>query len=168
METGCANQSFRVGAGALLPDYCRAHEQATPVNKNGSNATGNPGSGGTGRGINASADGSRIDFFDAAGLPSTGGSSSAAPYVASRVGGSWTFNGTLPLTKKALRAEILGWDPEFTSVISSVNREEGLYQSDTATKTFERSIPLSENHFFPRLAGISKHPTTSLSPANRF
>ncbi len=149
-QTGCPNQEFRLGAGALLPD-CRAYEQATPVNKHGSNSTTN---------VNitaASADGNRIDFGNAAGLPSTGGSTTAAPYLAGRSGGTWSTNGILPTVPAGSAANTLGWDEEFKAV-ASFSETEGLFLADTENRTFEQLISVSGERFSPALGAFAADP----------
>lgn len=148
-ETGCPNQAFRTGPGAALAD-CRAYEQATPVDKHGANSTGNPGF------VQASRSGNRVTFGNAAGLPTTGGSSSASPFVASRGTDSWTSNGILPLTAPGTRAQALGWDEEIASVASAPSTG-GIYLGDTAARTFSLAVP-TPKFIFPVLAGFADDP----------
>jgi hypothetical protein len=148
-QTDCPNQQFRAGPGARLPD-CRAYEQATPVDKHGSNSTTN---------VNlteASANGNRIDFGNAAGLPTAGGSSIAAPYLATRTGETWSTNGILPPLPPGQSATTLGWDEEFESVVSST-RSGALFLADTESGTYEQVLSTTEP-FFPFLGAFSKDP----------
>ncbi len=145
-QTDCPNQVFRTGLSAVLPD-CRAYEQATPVDKNGANVQGDTNF------VQASAAGNRVTFADAAGLPTTGGSSSPPVYLASRGTGAWSSNGLLPLTAPGDRAEVLGWDDEIASAASSPGSG-GVFLANTATNTFQlaASTPRSP---FPNLAGFA-------------
>jgi hypothetical protein len=149
-QADCPNQQFRVGEGASLPD-CRAYEQATPVNKHGSNSTTN---------VNlteASAAGSRIDFGNAAGLPTTGGSSIAAPYLASRSGETWSTNGILPSVSPGESATTMGWDEEFRSVLSYAPTE-GLFLADTENMTFEHVVSTTGQGFTASLGAFAEDP----------
>lgn len=148
-EIGCGNQLFRTGAGAALPD-CRAYEQATPIEKHGSNALG---------GVNytaASASGDRVTFSNAAGLPTTGGSSSRPVYLASRNAEGWTSNGTLPYSE-FLRWETLGWGEEISQV-ASVSAS-GLALGDTAAGAFQTVVKSPPNvEFSAGLDGVAEDP----------
>ncbi len=117
-QTDCPNQVFRSGASAVLPD-CRAYEQATPVDKHGANVQG------TINFVQASAAGNRITFADAAGLPTTGGSSTPPVYLASRGADAWSSNGLLPLTEPGKRAELFGWDDEISAAASKWSSASG-------------------------------------------
>jgi hypothetical protein len=147
----CPNEALRVGPSANLPD-CRAYEQATPNDKNGANA------GGDINFVQASADGNRVTYSNAAGQPSDGGSSSPPVYFASRGSDAWSSNNLLPLVRPGRRAEILGWDGEITRA-ASVAREEGLFLADAAAGTFQLvpSVPARIGER-PILAGFAADP----------
>jgi hypothetical protein len=149
-HTGCPSQAFRVGPGANLPD-CRAYEQATPTDKHGANTNG------TISIIQASRSGDRITFADPGGLPTTGGSTSAAPYVASRGSSDWSSNGLLAPSVGGGRVELLGWDEEIAVSVSSESRS-GISLGDTAGRSFQQVISTSDR-FFPNLAGFAEDPS---------
>ncbi len=145
-ETDCPNQAFRSGPSADLPD-CRAYEQATPVDKNGANVQGDVNF------VQASAAGNRITFADAAGLPTSGGSSTTPVYLASRGADSWTSNGLLPLTRPGERAGMIGWDDEIATAASSAGGG-GIFFADTASGSFQLAAPTPRGAF-PSLAGFA-------------
>ncbi len=89
-------------AGAELPDT-RAYEQATPVNKLGSNAQG---------GINqvqASTSGDGIEFFSQSTLPGSEGAQNFGNYLATRSSGEWTTQGLLPPPSTGVIGRVQGW-----------------------------------------------------------
>jgi hypothetical protein len=127
----CPNDQFRTGFGAALPD-CRAYEQATPVDKHGSNINGYY------RQVEAASGGNRITFTLNGGLPSTGGSSGFTPNMASRGPSGWNSDGLLPLTRPGFGARLLGWSEDLSTTLveapgpGNVGRAIYLRDSDTA------------------------------------
>jgi hypothetical protein len=151
-QTGCPNQAFRIGSGGNLPD-CRAYEQATPVDKHGANTNG------TISIIQASRSGDRITFADPGGLPTTGGSTSAAPFVASRGSSDWSSNGLLAPSVGGSRVELLGWDEELAASASAESGDGGgISLGDTASRSFQQVIPAS-SRLFADLAGFAEDPS---------
>jgi hypothetical protein len=148
-ETDCPNQVFRVGLGAFLPD-CRAYEQATPVDKLGSNALG------VVNYTSASASGDRITFSVAAGLPTTGGSSKQPVYLASRSAGGWSSDGTLPFAEPGNSPSTLGWDEEIDRVVSS--SKDALTVNDTGTGEFRAVLASSSTNLGSGLDGFAEDP----------
>ncbi len=108
--SGCPNESLRTGPGAALPD-CRAYEQASAVDKGGSNATGSA----TGFTL-AAPDGSAISFLNSAGLPGGVGSQDFPTYVAKRGPSGWATQGLLPDPSAGVEASVRGWTPDFSLV----------------------------------------------------
>jgi hypothetical protein len=133
----CPNDAFRVGPGARLPD-CRAYERATPAEKHGANARGLMGL------VEASSSGDRVDFFANGGLPTTGGSASLYPFIATRGPEGWNSDGITPLTSPGFGAYVIGWDEDLTTVFGAENVDEEFFKSayylrDSNTATFRRS-----------------------------
>jgi NHL repeat len=144
----CPNDIFRTGFGARLPD-CRAYEQATPVDKHGANIQGTLNS------IQASSAGDRITFYLVGGLPTSGGSSSLAAFVASRVAAGWSSDGLLPATAPGLDAKVVGWSEDLAATLvagSAGPAGRPLYIRDSDTATFQ---PGPVGAFTPRLAGFA-------------
>jgi hypothetical protein len=132
----CSNDQFRTGPGARLPD-CRAYEQATPIDKHGANAQGQPGL------IQASPSGDRVDFFTNGGMPTTGGSANLYPFIASRGPGGWSSDGMLPLTSPGFRPGVIGWSEDLGTVfgvepVEDNPNKSAYYLRDSDTATFQR------------------------------
>lgn len=108
----CPNDQLRSGAGALLPD-CRAYEQASPTDKHGSNAIGAIGS------VEASSSGDRVTFLTLGGLPTSGGSSDLAPFLASRGPGGWSTDGLLLPTEPGGSVESIGWNEDLSRTLAN-------------------------------------------------
>ena len=108
----CSNDTLRAlfnNVSAALPD-CRAYEQASPVNKNGSDATGSVSF------AKASPDGNGVSFLSTTGVPGGEGSQTIPMYLAQRGTNAWSTQGVLPKAKSGQNVHILGWLPDFASV----------------------------------------------------
>jgi hypothetical protein len=104
----CGNDALRNGASSALPD-CRAYEQASPVDKNGGDLTGEV------LRSKASVNGDRISFQ--AYVPIPGGEGSQVftpPYLASRSAEGWSTHGLQPPQKMAQDSLVVGWTPDFS------------------------------------------------------
>ncbi len=146
--SGCENDALRGGPGARLPD-CRAYEQASPVEKNGSGVSGDLNF------IQAAADGHAVDYYDSSNLPTSGGSSEQPLYVASRGASSWSSDGLLPSAGGVgKRAYELGWNDGFTTAFSYVEDKVGggldlydvasaIHRQATATPSLTRAPTLA-------------------------
>jgi hypothetical protein len=153
VKSDCANQSFRNGSGANLPD-CRAYEQASPIEKHGgfirraSIVT------------QASASGNRITFAHVAGLETEGGSAGPPTYLATRGPDGWSTAGTAPLVEPGRGFETEGWGPEISKVFSKVTNKDGsefvLY--DSATNSFSSAYRWETKRFFPKIAEFAADP----------
>jgi hypothetical protein len=135
----CANDVFRSGQGAALPD-CRAYEQASPVDKGGGRVVWGAGGFLTNQ---ASLGGERISFVDNSGLPTSGGSGETHPiFIASRNGGEWSTDGLAPLSAAGSQAYVFGWNPELTASAATVYSaaDGGFYVRDAAGQQ-HRAIP---------------------------
>jgi len=127
----CSNDGFRTGFGERLPD-CRAYEQASPTDKNGANVQG-------GQALTeASSNGDRVTFYLFGGLPSSGGSSRLAAYVASRGSDGWSTDGLLPATEPGEQAFTGGLSEDLS--VTLVTSPAALLLRDSANATFEPQV----------------------------
>jgi NHL repeat len=129
----CPNDNLRSGFGRRLPD-CRAYEQATPIDKHGSNAQG------TLNRIQASSDGDRVTFLTNGGLPTTGGSSNLYPFLASRGAAGWSTDGLMPATEPGGGAGVSGWSEDLSTTLVSGPEPAGgnaLYLRDSDSAAFQ-------------------------------
>jgi hypothetical protein len=152
----CPNDSLRSGAGARLPD-CRAYEQATPIDKHGANAQG------TINEIEASSGGDRVTFFLNGGLPTSDGSSSLSPYMASRGPDGWSSAGLLPATDPGYTAGVVGWSDDLSSTVVTApgpgNVGKTLFLRDSNTGAFQLGTGLgsSGEEFLAGFAADTSH-----------
>ena len=107
----CPNDPFRIGAlappghpSATLPD-CRAYEQASPVDKNGTNAEGVLGL------VRAAPDGSAATFLSVFGVPGAVGAQTRSTFLARRGEEGWSTRGMLPPQSLGDEAKVTGWLP---------------------------------------------------------
>jgi virginiamycin B lyase len=115
----CPNEAFRAGnpspgldySAANLPD-CRAYEQASPVDKDGGDATGFAPL------VKAATDGSAVSFMSTAGMPGAEGAQDIPSFLASRNTGSWLTHGMLPPAINGENARVMGWAPDFSEVFT--------------------------------------------------
>ncbi len=87
----CPNEQVRVQElyAARLPD-CRAYEQVSPTDKNGTDAVGNPGF------VQSAPSGDKVTFNSIAPFPGTPSPGEYPTYVASRDDAGWSTEGVLP------------------------------------------------------------------------
>jgi hypothetical protein len=142
----CSNDQFRTGFGAELPD-CRAYEQATPTDKNGADARGAEGK------VEASSSGDRVTFELFSGLPTSGGSSTLSPYIASRGPEGWSSDSVLPLTEPGEEAYAYGWSGDLSRTLVSTTSN-ALFLRDSATAAFEHVLT-AERLGTPDVAGFA-------------
>jgi hypothetical protein len=114
----CPNEALRYGYGAYLPD-CRAYEQASPVDKGGSDVRGGQ------KIVQTAPDGSAVTFYDPLGLPGIPGSTAQQPiYVASRGSTGWSTVDLMPPASASWGGTFpsavtyFGWSPDLTSVLA--------------------------------------------------
>jgi hypothetical protein len=100
-----------------LPDG-RAYEQASPVGKDGGDATGKVAL------VKAADDGSGITFNSTFGIPGGGGAQTLPTYLATR-GSSWATQGLLPPPAFGERATVQGWLPGFSETVSNAVKLKG-------------------------------------------
>jgi hypothetical protein len=123
----CPNDGLRLAnpmkafieySSANLPD-CRAYEQASPTDKNGSNATG------TVAWVKASPDGSSVSFLTTAGMNEAEGLQTELPtWLSSEADGKWSTQGLFAPASSGQAVSILGWLPDH-SVTFEYARKEG-------------------------------------------
>jgi sugar lactone lactonase YvrE len=100
---------------AGLPDG-RVYEQASPVNKNGTDALG--------RVVyaKASVNGDAVGFVTTSGVPGAEGSQEIPTYLSSRGASNWSTQGMLPAESAGGDARVLGWTPDFSQIFSETDR----------------------------------------------
>jgi hypothetical protein len=148
-EEGCSNEAVRQlesaahpeGFATALPD-CRAYEQVTPLNKDGTNPAGFD------NGVQASVAGDGILFPVPANMP--GGSSGDVPpfFLGSRTGEGWSDQGLTALREPHGNNEVTGWSEDLSEAIThavefTVSGESlvvSLYLRDRATGSFQLGV----------------------------
>ncbi len=150
----CPNASLRTGYGHALPD-CRAYEQASPTDKHGVDLAGAQND------VQASSDGDRITFLNFTGLPTSGGSTGNAPFVASRGASAWSTNGLLPLVDSGAFATILGWDGDLRTSLSTVDSgsEHTITIGDLANGTWSEEFSSPNNLGTANVADFASDPS---------
>jgi hypothetical protein len=153
----CPNESLREAqlAGVHLPD-CRAYEQVTPVEKDGTNPTGEHND------VEASPNGNRIIYLVPAGMPGAKGSSTFPHFISTRSDESWSSQGALPPAPPgALSDNLLGWNERISELaIRAVlpgTSGAGLYANEPGSESYQALAGPIAEAFFVRfwLAGIS-------------
>jgi hypothetical protein len=115
IDVDCANQGRRTGPSAALPD-CRAYEQASPIDKNGSSIQGKAPL------ARAGENGDRISFESPVGIPGGTGAQEFPNYVGRRGSSDWSTLGLLPDALSGEGAKLLGWNADFDEAFSSVQK----------------------------------------------
>jgi WD40 repeat protein len=161
-EEGCPNEAVRVAESAAhpegfasgLPD-CRAFEQVTPVDKDGTNPSGFI------NGVQASSAGNGIVFVVAANMPGGIAGDQSPIFLGSRGVEGWSDRGLQAPHGPHGRGEVDGWSEdlseaivESTEVISGSGLVASLYLRDGATGSFQLALQTpSRGRFYP--AGFS-------------
>jgi hypothetical protein len=134
----CGNETLRYGFGALLPD-CRAYEQATPIDKNGTNPLA------TYFSVQAGSNGGGVIYWAPAGLPGGKGAGQLTNYASRRSAGSWSTVGLLPRPSAGEFTNVLGWTPDLKYTISSgtdLGTGSGLFiEENTADSSLTTIVP---------------------------
>jgi|SRR5215218_542750 len=141
----CANDVFRKGPGALLPD-CRAYEQVSPPDKNGGDVAYRTGTVGVDvvEAHSVAADGNRAIFVANTefGGAQYGGSQDATQYIATRTAGGWTTAAMVPPVKpSATRVPI---------VFSAFDLQRTILSSTAVAQTTPPSDPDEVQHLYVR------------------
>jgi hypothetical protein len=162
-EEGCPNEAVRQlesaaypeGFASGLPD-CRAYEQATPVDKDGTSPSGYFNE------VQASGDGNRIVFFVPANMPGASGGEHPPFFLAGRGGEGWLDRGLHPPLQPEGQSHILGWGEDLSEVVAlayevAPGSGEGVYLRDSSTGAFRLDSPLLGLYTFADLsvAGLS-------------
>jgi hypothetical protein len=134
----CGNEALRYGYGVLLPD-CRAYEQATPVNKNGTNALASYNT------VQAGSSGGAIAFWTPAGVPGGKGAGQLTNYAAFRGTAGWSTVGLLPPASLGQFTGSLGWTPDLRYAISDATElnisGDGLFIQNTSDGSIATMVP---------------------------
>ncbi|HET7591030.1 MAG TPA: hypothetical protein VFK14_12720 [Solirubrobacterales bacterium] len=138
----CANEIFRTGPSATLPD-CRAFEQASPPNKNGGGVEAVPGA------VQAVEGPDAITFYNQGGIPGGVGAQDLPTFISSRGDGSWSTQGLLPPQSYGRSAIYLGLTPDgryalTTAIGNDASGESlgtGFFRRDLATGEMTTLVP---------------------------
>lgn len=133
-----------------LPD-CRAYEQVTPVDKDGTNPGGEKGV------VQASVDGNRITFMVSANMPGASGGDWPPLFLAERGGEGWLSQGLQTPRQPHGESNVVGWTEDLSEVLDRAfevtpGSGEGFYLRDSSTGTFRQGSPPVLG--FNALAGI--------------
>jgi streptogramin lyase len=109
---GCGNEEFRSGPSASVPD-CRAYEQTSPVDKDGSDTEI------TRYGGEASSKGGAVTFAVRSPIPGSDFYSSfVVAYISRRVDGSWLTRGLAPPSTYGARGQVNGWSGDLGTALT--------------------------------------------------
>jgi len=139
LADSCPNTPFRTGYGAQLPD-CRAYEQVTPVDKDGTSI------GGAFNLQEASTSGNAFMFYGGTGVPGADGAGDYTEFEASRSAGGWASQGVLPPEAAGSSASIHGWTPDLAEVVDQASRPGvggSLLLRDEPSGTVTTVVPLN-------------------------
>jgi len=153
----CPNDDLRAGpsgddAGLALPD-CRAYEQVSPVDKNGTSLLGQlpP--------LKASPSGDRIAFESASGIPGGEGSQNFPYYLSTRGASDWSTQGLLPNALAGDGSKIIGWTRDFSFSYATVRREaakeEAFVVRSSKDGSLETIVDYRSANLDPALAGTT-------------
>jgi hypothetical protein len=146
---GCPNEQLRGqnGYALALPD-CRAYEQASPLDKNFTDALGEADV------VQSSSSGEGVTFFSIAPFPGVLSATGHSLYLSTRAGGEWSTQGLVPPTVSRSQPEhgsasVLSLTEDLSTAI--INTEPGLeagmtpgrysYLRDSATGAFRLLAP---------------------------
>jgi hypothetical protein len=134
----CGNEALRYGNGVLLPD-CRAYEQATPINKNGTNPLT------TFFTSQAASEGGGITYWAPGGVPGGKGAGELTTYAAFRGADAWSTVGLLPPARLGQLTDVQGWTPDLHYAISEATELNvggtGLFIQNTADGSVATVVP---------------------------
>lgn len=151
----CPNDAFRGSSpSGALPD-CRAYEQASPVNKNSGEVTGDQDY------VHTSLNGDRISFNAYAPIPGGEAASEFTPaYLAIRGGDGWTTRGLMPPAALATEGHVSAWTPDFAHVFAWARllgnpSKTALYDRDPLTGSLGTIVPHTAGVTEPVVPGSS-------------
>jgi virginiamycin B lyase len=136
----CGNEALRYGFGALLPD-CRAYEQASEINKNGTNPLT------TYFTEQAGTEGGAISFWAPAGVPGGKGAGQLTNYAALRGADDWSTVGLLPPARLGQFTGVTGVTPDLRYTISKATELDmtpvgtGLFLENNADGSVTTMVP---------------------------
>jgi hypothetical protein len=156
-EEGCPNEAVRQlesaghpeGFASGLPD-CRAYEQVTPVNKDGTNPEGYINA------VQASPAGDGIVFVVAANMPGGSAGDEDPVFLGSRGGEGWSDRGLQAPRGPHDRSSVLGWSEDLSEAIvtgGTGGTLASLYLRDGATGSLQLGLRFISERFYP--AGFS-------------
>jgi hypothetical protein len=149
----CSNDPFRTGSGARLPD-CRAYEQASPVDKNGSDAQSTPNA------VQAAADGHSITFFSSAGVPGGVGAADLTTFLSIRGGGSWATQGLLPPATSDDLGNYMGLSEDSSAIFDRATKfgtGTTLFTRDSSGGAPQTIFPYTTDFNNVRIAGLTRN-----------
>jgi hypothetical protein len=112
--TPCPNDALRTGVSAHLPD-CRAYEQATPVAKDGTDASGSFTT------VQASLSGDAVTSVSLSGISGGIGAENFPYYKSARGVSGWVTQGMLTPPSFGTRQKVLGWTPDLAYAFDEVS-----------------------------------------------
>jgi hypothetical protein len=161
VEEGCTNEAVRAaesaahpqGFASALPD-CRAYEQVTPVDKDGTNPTGDPNQ------VQASLSGDAILFMVLANMPGGSGADNPPFFLGSRGGEGWSDRGLQAPRGPHGVSNVIGWSEDLSKTALSASEVtsgsgEGMYLRDSATGSFQLAFPSPEKFPVFYIVGFS-------------
>jgi hypothetical protein len=127
---------------AGLPDG-RAYEQASPIDKDGGDATG------VGLLVRAASGGGSATFASTSGIPGGIGAQEMPLFLASRGAGEsgWSSAGLLPAAELGQRAQVIGWTPDLSEFFQSAT----IFGEPNRFALFMRSAAGAETQIAPYL-----------------
>ncbi|HEU4707506.1 MAG TPA: hypothetical protein VFS64_09980 [Solirubrobacterales bacterium] len=125
---------------AGLPDG-RAYEQASPIDKDGGDATG------IGLLVRAASGGGSATFASTSGIPGGVGAQEMPLFLASRGAGEsgWSSAGLLPAAELGQRAQVIGWTPDLSEFFQTAT----IFGEPSRFALFMRSAAGAETQIAP-------------------
>jgi hypothetical protein len=156
-DEGCANEAVRQaeavahpeGFASGLPD-CRAYEQVTPVDKDGTNPSGYINA------VQASPSGDGIVFVVIANMPGGSAGDQTPFFLGSRGGEGWSDRGLQAPRGPHGHSSVQGWSEDLSEAIVATNASgnlSSLYLRDSATGSFQLGLRSISERLYP--AGFS-------------
>jgi hypothetical protein len=145
-EEGCPNEAVRQaetaahaeGFASQLPD-CRAYEQVTPLDKDGTNVSGWVNS------VQASGSGGRIVFLVTADMPGGIGGDRPPYFLGSRGGEGWSDQGLEAQRQPNGISQVVGWSEDLSKAALTISEASlgsggGLYLRDNAVGSLQLAV----------------------------